>query len=341
MHSPEPRGATIYLSTNTKDRPKEPLIEVRFRALGTRPAPHEIPVRCQGDQPILENGDRFDNHDPGMTMEAMSTPTPISLGITGASGRMGKRLIALALEQPDQFQLVAALERADSPFVNQDAGRVAGAGDCKVVITPALRVTPRVVIDFSVPAATRALLADCTRRGIAMVIGTTGLTAEDQNLLAAAARQIPVLQATNTSLGVNVLLAVAAQVAKQLGAGYDIEIVEAHHNQKKDAPSGTALSLAESICQATGRSMETDLVHGRQGHDAKRTPGTIGMHAVRLGDVVGEHTVYFATGGERIELRHVATTRDTFARGALRAAAFLAAQKPGRYTMANVLGLPT
>jgi 4-hydroxy-tetrahydrodipicolinate reductase len=272
-------------------------------------------------------------------MVHMNATSPISLAITGASGRMGKRLIALALEQPEQFRLVAALERPDMPVVGQDAGRVAGVGDSNVNISTVLTATPQVLIDFSAPSATRALLADCARRGIGMLIGTTGLTADDQCLIDDAARQIPILQATNTSLGVNVLLAVAAQVARQLGAAYDIEIVEAHHNQKKDAPSGTALSLAESICRATARSMEKDLVHGRHGHDARRKPGTIGMHAVRMGDVVGEHTVYFATGGERIELRHVATTRDTFARGALHAAAFLARQKPGRYTMANVLGL--
>ena len=141
------------------------------------------------------------------------------------------------------------------------------------------------------------------------------------------------------SLGINVLLAVAAQVARQLGEAYDIEIVEAHHNQKKDAPSGTALALAEAICKATGRDIQDDLVHGRQGHDAKRVPGTIGMHALRMGDVVGEHTVYYATAGERLELKHIATTRDTFARGALRAAQFLAQAKAGRYSMADVLGL--
>jgi len=252
---------------------------------------------------------------------------------------MGKRLIALAAEQPDLFRLIAALDRPDSPVLGQDAGRVAGVGDAKVIVAPTLTATPQVIIDFSAPAATRALLAQCTPRRIAMLIGTTGLTAADQQLIDQASGQIPILQATNTSLGVNVLLAVAAQVARQLGDAYDIEIVEAHHNQKKDAPSGTALSLAESICQATGRTLDKDLVHGRHGPEAKRTPGTIGMHAVRMGDVVGEHTIYFATGGERIELRHMASTRDTFARGALRAAAFLAQQKPGRYTMANVLGL--
>jgi len=135
------------------------------------------------------------------------------------------------------------------------------------------------------------------------------------------------------------LLNLVAQAAQQLGPDYDIEITEAHHNQKKDAPSGTALALADALCQATGKSLDSDLVHGRHGNDALRTKGTIGMHALRMGDTVGEHTVYYATTGERIEIRHTATSRDTFVRGALRAAAFLAKQKPARYTMRNVLGL--
>jgi 4-hydroxy-tetrahydrodipicolinate reductase len=175
-----------------------------------------------------------------------------------------------------------------------------------------------------------------------MVIGTTGLTPADQQTIDHAAVSIPILQATNTSLGVNVLLAIAAQIARQLGPDYDIEIVEAHHNQKKDAPSGTALSLADAICKATGRDAHrtpSPLVHGREGPDALRKKGTIGMHALRMGDVVGEHTVYYSAAGERIEVKHIATNRDTFAKGALRAAAFVAAAKAGRYSMRDVLGL--
>lgn len=264
----------------------------------------------------------------------------ISLAITGAGGRMGKRLVALALEeQPRRFAIVAAMDAASAPSIGQDAGRVAGVGDCGMKITAELVASPQVLIDFSAPAATRAMLPRCVQKKCAMIIGTTGLTVEDQRLIDDAARSIPVLQATNTSLGVNLLLQIAAQVAQKLGADYDIEIVEAHHNQKKDAPSGTALSLAESICKATGRAMEKNLVHGRHGHDAKRTPGSIAMHAVRMGDVVGEHTIYYATQGERIEIKHVASTRDTFVRGALRAAAWIAGKQPGRYAMKDVLGL--
>jgi 4-hydroxy-tetrahydrodipicolinate reductase len=255
---------------------------------------------------------------------------------------MGRRLIVLAAEQPQTFQLVAATDAPASPELGKDAGTLAGIAPAAVAITATLTGgagSPQVVIDFSVPAATRAMIRLCMERKIALLIGTTGLTADDQALIDQAATAIPILQATNTSLGVNLLLNVAAQIAKQLGEAYDIEIVEAHHNQKKDAPSGTALSLAESICKATSRDPQRDLVHGRSGHDAQRKKGTIGMHAVRMGDVVGEHTVYFSTPGERIEVKHVASTRDTFVRGALRAAAFLAAAKPGRYTMADVLGL--
>lgn len=269
----------------------------------------------------------------------------IAVGISGAAGRMGRRLIALAAEQPEVFRVVAAVDKAGSSEVGRDAGELAGVKGIGVKLSAEFAVDPppEVMIDFSAPAATRTLISECVKRKIALLIGTTGLIASDQPLIDEAAKTIPILQATNTSLGVNLLLSVAANVARQLGDAYDIEILEAHHNQKKDAPSGTALSLAESICRATGRQTQRDIVHGRQGLEAQRKKGTIGMHAVRMGDVVGEHTVYFATPGERIELKHVVTNRDTFARGALRAAAFLGEAhrqgKSGRYTMADVLRL--
>ena len=256
---------------------------------------------------------------------------------------MGNRIIALAAAQPEKFRLVAAIERADSPWAGKDVGSLVGLSPTGVAITAKLpeasQNTADVLIDFSAPAATRELIAVCRQQHIGMVVGTTGLAESDQLLINEAARDIPILQAANTSLGVNLLLNIAAEVARKLGDAYDIEIVESHHNQKKDAPSGTALALAESICTATNRNLSASLEHGRHGGDAKRRPGTIGMHALRMGDVVGEHTVYFAAGGERIEIRHVATTRDTFAMGALRAAAFIAGSKPGRYSMADVLGI--
>ena len=270
----------------------------------------------------------------------MAATTPVSIIVTGAAGRMGKRIIALASEQPSVYRLVGALDRPDCPLLGQDAGKIAGVADLGVPLTASLSPDMQgILIDFSAPAATRALIPLCVKNNIPMLIGTTGLTPDDHKLIDEAAAKLPILQATNTSLGVTLLLKLVGQVAAQLGPDYDIEIVEAHHNQKKDAPSGTALSLAQSICQATGRSMEKDLVHGREGKDALRQPGTIGMHAVRMGDVVGDHTVYYATPGERLELRHIATNRDTFVRGALRAASWLAFQKPGRYSMASVLGL--
>ncbi len=268
----------------------------------------------------------------------------MALGISGAAGRMGRRLVALAGEQPELFRVVVAIDSPASVDQGKDAGELAGIKPIGVPISAGLGETrPDVRIDFSAAVASRVLLAECVKRSVALLIGTTGLAAADQLLIDQAAATIPVLQATNTSLGVNVLLSVAANVARQLGEPYDIEIVEAHHNLKKDAPSGTALSLAESICNATGRDADHDLIHGRHGLDTQRKKGTIGMHAVRMGDVVGEHTVYFSTPGERIEIRHVVTNRDTFVRGALRAAAFLGEMKrqgkAGRFTMANVLGL--
>jgi 4-hydroxy-tetrahydrodipicolinate reductase len=262
----------------------------------------------------------------------LMSANPIRVAISGAGGKMGTRLIALVLEQPEYFRLAAALESAASPLLGRDCG----AG---VRVSAALTAPADVLIDFSAPAATRLLLDICRQKKINMVIGTTGLTSADHALIDAAAKDIAILQAANTSLGVNVLLRTVADMARQLGSAYDIEIVEAHHNQKKDAPSGTALALADSIAKATGRSLDKHLVHGRHGTEAPRIAGTIGMHALRLGDVVGEHTVYFAAAGERVEVKHIASTRDTFVRGALQAARFISGKTPGRYSMADVLGM--
>ena len=264
--------------------------------------------------------------------------TPIA--IHGAAGRMGCRLIALASEDPD-LRLAGAIDRAGCPDMGRDAGSLAGVKTLGISLTDRLDPSTgvRVVIDFSAPVATRALMETCAAQGIAMVIGTTGLTPDDQRLIDAASKKTAILQATNMSLGVNLLFALAAQVAKRLGDDYDIEIVESHHRFKKDAPSGTAMSIAQAICDATGKDIAKDLVHGRHGDDTTRKRGQIGMHALRVGDVVGDHTVTFGTLGERLELSHYASTRDIFARGALRAAKWIAAMKPGRYHMKDVLGL--
>ena len=209
----------------------------------------------------------------------------ISLGISGAAGRMGRRLIALAAEQPDVFKITTAIDAPQSPALGKDAGTLAGTNPVGVALTTTLAGNPDVIIDFSAPPATRALLKECVERKIALLIGTTGLTAADQELITQAADTIPVLQATNTSLGINVLFSIAAQIARQLGDAYDIEIVEAHHNQKKDAPSGTAplLKPKASAMPPAAAHRKRPPVHGREGHETLRKKGTIGMHAVRSG----------------------------------------------------------
>ena len=260
-----------------------------------------------------------------------------TVAITGAAGRMGQRLVALA-KQSGQFEVVGAIERPDHEAQAKDAGEVAGIGAIGVPVSSDLRPTPQVLIDFTAPASMRHWLETCRARGIAMVVGTTGLQAIDLAKIGDAAADIPVLQAPNMSLGVNLLFKVAAEVAKRLGDDYDIEIVEGHHRFKKDAPSGTAMGLADAILTATGKTRDA-LAYDRHGDDCVRRRGEIGMHALRIGDEVGKHTAYFAALGERLELTHVATNRDTFVHGALRAARWLAGRKPGRYSIADVLGL--
>jgi 4-hydroxy-tetrahydrodipicolinate reductase len=265
----------------------------------------------------------------------MSATTDIA--VVGAAGRMGQRLVALAKEDP-QLKLVAAIDRADHPQMQKDIGDVAQIGAIGVPLTHDLRPTPAVLIDFSSPASMRHWLKTCRDRGIAMVVGTTGLSDADHATIDQAAADVAVLQAPNMSLGVNVLFKIAGEVARMLGDDYDKEVVEGHHRFKKDAPSGTALGLADAILKAMGKTREA-LVYDRHGDDVVRARGDVGMHALRIGDEVGRHTAYFATLGERLELTHVATNRDTFVRGALRAAKWLAGRKPGRYGIADMLGI--
>jgi 4-hydroxy-tetrahydrodipicolinate reductase len=261
----------------------------------------------------------------------------IKLAITGACGRMGKRLVALS-RADRSFDLVAAIDRPECAELSRDAGEIAGIGAIGLPITFDLRPKPDVMIDFTTPESTRRWLKTCRDREIALVIGTTALKEKDHAAIDVASADIPILQAPNMSVGVNVLLKLAALAAKSLGEEYDVEIVEGHHRFKKDAPSGTALALADSILKSLSKTRKS-LVMGRHGDDAERKQGQIGMHSLRLGDEVGKHTVYFAALGERVELGHVATSRDTFALGALRAAKWLRNQKPGRYSMADVLGI--
>ncbi len=255
--------------------------------------------------------------------------------INGAGGRMGRRIIALATEDKE-LGIVGAFERAD---LGRDAGTLAGVEPLGVALTPRRDVAADVAVDFSHADSALAMIDWCAERGIAIVVGTTGLGAEGQKRLEAAAKRIACLQAPNMSLGVNVLLRLVREAAAALGDAYDVEIVEAHHNKKKDAPSGTALALGEAAAAGLGRKLDEVAVHGRHGMVGERSAREIGFHAVRAGDIVGDHTVLFGGQGERIEVRHVATSRDTFARGALRAAKFLAGKPPGRYTMADVLAL--
>lgn len=260
-----------------------------------------------------------------------------SIAITGAAGRMGSRLIALA-KQAGDFEILGAIERPDSPSLAKDAGEIAGIGAIGLPVAFDLRPTPQVLIDFTAPASMRHWLKTCRDRGIAMLIGTTGLHPTDHEAIEQAAQDIAVLQTPNMSLGVNVLFKIAGEVAKLLGDDYDKEIVEGHHRYKKDAPSGTAMGLADAILKATAKTRDA-LKFDRHGDDVVRARGDIGMHALRIGDEVGRHTAYFAALGERLELTHVATSRDTFVHGALRAARWLAQQKPGRYEIADMLGL--
>ena len=250
----------------------------------------------------------------------------------GAAGRMGQRILSLA-DEDAAFNVVAGVDR--------ESGQLSDLG--LKIDKPLLDALPAqqgaVVIDFSHATATPAVIEHCAKNGMPIAIGTTGIEpAELNGMLDEAAKSIPVLAAPNMSVGVNLVFQVAAQIAKTLGIEYDIEVVEAHHHHKVDAPSGTAYGITDAICEATGRT-RSDLVHGREGNTGARTKGEIGVHALRMGDVVGDHSAYFVGNGERVVLSHVAHSRDIFALGALRAAAFLGQAKPGRYTMKDVLGL--
>ena len=256
--------------------------------------------------------------------------------ISGACGRMGKRLIALCSEDKE-LQLKKALESPGHPLLGSDAGEVAQTGKLGIPVVDSLDERVDVLIDFTAPAGTRARIAQCRALKTAMVIGTTGLTDDDMRIIREASKEIAIVQAPNMSVGINVLLDVVGGVARDLGEDYDIEIIEAHHNRKKDAPSGTARRLADEILQARGRSKKYRLVYGREGNVGKRPKGEIGIHSVRAGDIIGDHTVVFAGGNERIEIIHKAHSRDVFARGALRACKFIVGKSPKLYSMQDAL----
>ncbi|HSE91716.1 MAG TPA: 4-hydroxy-tetrahydrodipicolinate reductase [Methylomirabilota bacterium] len=259
----------------------------------------------------------------------------------GAAGRMGSRIVACLADAPD-LRLVAALEAPGHPALGRDAGETAGAGRTGVPLTSdakAALTRDRVLVEFSTPEATLEHLRLAAAGGARAVIGTTGFSPAQRDEIKALATRAAILVAPNMSVGVTLALRVLALMAKALGDDYDVEITEIHHRWKKDAPSGTALRMAEVVAEALGRDLPGAAVYGRQGMPGERTRGEIGIFSLRSGDVVGEHTVSFGTPGERLELTHRAHSRDTFARGALRAVRFVAGRPPGLYSMLDVLGL--
>ncbi|MEA1934642.1 MAG: 4-hydroxy-tetrahydrodipicolinate reductase [Thermodesulfobacteriota bacterium] len=261
--------------------------------------------------------------------------------VAGAAGRMGKRIGCMVTQHQD-LELAAGFETAENPAVGGDIGEVGGYGAQGVSIAASLESVidqGDVIIDFTFHKATMEFARTAARHNKAMVIGTTGLTQDNLTELKELSADFPVVQAPNMAVGVNVLFKVAAKVASILGNDYDIEIVEAHHRMKKDAPSGTALKLGELMAEAVGRDLEKVGVFERHGMIGERTDQEIGIQTIRAGDIVGEHTVYFAGGGERLEITHRAHSRDNFARGAARAAAWVAGQPNGLYTMFDVLDL--
>lgn len=267
--------------------------------------------------------------------------TETKVVVCGALGRMGPSIIAAVLAQPG-LTLSAVLERPGDPRLGQKIRPLPGNPSLDLVLTDSLKKVgsdSQVYIDFTTVEASLVYLEEAVESGLAAVIGTTGFSREQQDILGKTAKKIPVLWAPNMSFGVNAMFHLAAVMTKMLGPDYDIEIVETHHRLKKDAPSGTALKLHEIMSLSRDLSPEKTLVAGRQGQVGERTNDEIGVMAVRGGDIIGDHTIYFCGPGERLELTHRAQTRDTFARGAARAAAWVAGRKPGLYTVADALGI--
>ncbi len=254
------------------------------------------------------------------------------IAVLGATGRMGIRVLALLADDP-RFELVAALTcREDSRFGDElHFGRrtITAADTCDAPFD--------VLIDFSAPAGTMQWIDHCQATGSAMVIGVTGYTHEQSDRIATASAKTAIVKASNFSVGVNLLLSLAGDIARRLGDAYDIEIIEHHHNQKVDAPSGTAMSLLDAIAGATGRDTERDVVFGRRGQTGARPRRQIGVHAVRMGDQVGRHELHFSGSGETLTISHTAHSRDTFAGGALEAAHWAHGKPAGMYTMRDVL----
>ncbi|ALG68021.1 4-hydroxy-tetrahydrodipicolinate reductase [Beggiatoa leptomitoformis] len=264
----------------------------------------------------------------------------IKIAIAGAAGRMGKNLIEATQQHPETI-LAAALEHPASTLLGADAGELAGVGKLSVTIKSELpQVLDQfdVLIDFTRPEVTLANLAYCRQAKKRIVIGTTGFSAEQKALITEAAQDIAIVFAPNMSIGVNLSLKLLEMAAKVLGDSVDIEVIEAHHRHKIDAPSGTALRMGEVVAQTLGRDLKTCAVYAREGITGERDRQTIGFQTIRAGDIVGEHTVMFADVGERIEITHKASSRMTFAKGAVRAAAWLTQKEQGLFDMQDVLG---
>jgi 4-hydroxy-tetrahydrodipicolinate reductase len=264
----------------------------------------------------------------------------LRIAVAGASGRMGRMLVEAVQQSPD-CELAGALDRAESPAVGQDAAAFLGQSS-GVNITSDLRAglaNAQVLIDFTRPEGTLAHIALCRELGVKAVVGTTGLSDAQKAQIAAAAQDVAIVLSPNMSVGVNVMLKLLQTAAKALSHGYDIEIIEAHHRHKVDAPSGTALAMGETVAAALGRDLKSCAVYGREGVTGERDPSTIGFATIRGGDIVGDHTVLFAGIGERIEITHKSSSRAGYAQGSLRAARFLADKPRGLFGMPEVLGL--
>ncbi|SJN42284.1 4-hydroxy-tetrahydrodipicolinate reductase [Psychrobacter sp. JB385] len=265
----------------------------------------------------------------------------IKVGVIGAGGRMGRMLIE-AVQNNVKTTLNAAIERQGSSLVGADAGEVAAIGRLEVQIVDELEAVINdidVLIDFSLPDATEKNMQVCAEHNVAMVIGTTGFNQQQEQVLAEASKKIALVYAGNYSTGVNLSLKLLGMAAKAFGNDADVEIIEAHHKHKIDAPSGTAYMMAEAVADARGQNLKDVAIYGREGQTGEREAGTIGIHAVRGGEIVGDHTVMFIADGEVVEITHRARARMTFAAGAVRAATWVTEQVVGQYDMQDVLGL--
>ena len=274
-------------------------------------------------------------------MSQQENKQSIKVGVIGAGGRMGRMLIEAVQENP-QTTLNAAIERQGSSLVGADAGEVAAIGRLDVQIVDDLKAVINdidVLIDFSLPDATEQNMQICAANKVAMVIGTTGFNEQQEQVLAEASKQIAIVYAGNYSTGVNLSLKLLGMAAKAFGNDADVEVIEAHHKHKIDAPSGTAYMMAEAVAEARGQNLKDVAVYGREGQTGERNVGSIGIHAIRGGEIIGDHTVMFIADGEVVEITHRARARMTFAAGAVRAATWVIKQEVGQHNMQDVLGL--